>query len=72
MEGVGRIEARRQDGDSTIITHSAPASILDWIVGRRPVCVDGISLTVIAKDERTFCSARFPSLKRGECRFQRK
>jgi SAM-dependent methyltransferase len=52
--GVGRVEAIRQDGDATIVTYSAPTQILGALVERGPVCVDGISLTVIAKDERTF------------------
>jgi riboflavin synthase alpha subunit len=54
VEGVGRVEARRQDGDATIITYSAPSDILGRVVERGPVCVDGISLTVIARDDRTF------------------
>lgn len=54
VEGVGRLEARREDGDATIITYSAPSEILTALIERGPVCVDGISLTLIAKDERTF------------------
>jgi riboflavin synthase alpha subunit len=54
VEGVGRLEARREDGDATIITYSAPSDILSATVERGPVCVDGISLTVIAKDYRRF------------------
>jgi riboflavin synthase len=57
VEGVGRIEARRRDGDSTIVTYSAPAGILRSIVERGPVCIDGISLTVIDKDERSFSAS---------------
>jgi hypothetical protein len=54
VEGVGRVEAVRQDGDAAIVTYSAPRNILDALIERGPVCVDGISLTVIAKDARTF------------------
>jgi riboflavin synthase alpha subunit len=54
VEGVGRVEARRQDGDATIISYSAGRDILEALIERGPVCVDGISLTVIAKNERTF------------------
>jgi riboflavin synthase alpha subunit len=54
VEGVGRVEARRHDGDAMIVTYSAPRDILGAVVERGPVCVDGISLTVIAKDDRTF------------------
>jgi riboflavin synthase len=53
-EGVGRVEAIRQDGDAAIVTYSAPRDILDALIERGPVCVDGISLTVIARNARTF------------------
>jgi riboflavin synthase alpha subunit len=54
VEGVGRIVGRREDGDATIITYSAPSHILNLLIDRGPVSVDGISLTVIAKGERSF------------------
>jgi riboflavin synthase len=54
VEGLGRVEDRRQDGDATLITYSAPEHILDSVIERGPICVDGVSLTVVAKDERTF------------------
>jgi riboflavin synthase alpha subunit len=54
VDGVGRVERLRRDGDATVITYSAPEHVLGCIVGRGPVCVDGVSLTVIAKDEQTF------------------
>lgn len=54
VEGVGRLEARSDDVDAPILAYSAPASLLDVLVERGPVCVDGVSLTVIAKDDRTF------------------
>jgi riboflavin synthase alpha subunit len=54
VEGVGRVEMHRRDGDATVVTYSAPSEILAALVVRGPVCVDGISLTVIAKNERTF------------------
>jgi riboflavin synthase len=54
VEGLGRVEDRGQDGDATLITYSAPEHILDSVIERGPICVDGVSLTVVAKDERTF------------------
>jgi riboflavin synthase len=54
VEGVGRVVERRTDGDATVITYSAPKQILASIVERGPISVDGVSLTVIAKDDRTF------------------
>jgi riboflavin synthase len=54
VEGTGRIEARRNDGDSLIMTCSAPGHLIQSMIERGPVCVDGVSLTVIAKTDLTF------------------
>jgi riboflavin synthase len=54
VEGLGRVEERREDGDATLITYSAPEHVLGSVIERGPICVDGVSLTVVAKDERTF------------------
>ena len=54
VEGTGRVCERRSDGDATVITYSAPEHILDYIIERGPISVDGVSLTVIAKDNQTF------------------
>jgi riboflavin synthase alpha subunit len=54
IEGVGRVEAHRTDGDATLITYSAPEHILAGIIERGPICVDGVSLTVIARNKRAF------------------
>lgn len=54
VECVGRVESQREDGDATVITYSAPPDLLARVVNRGPICVDGISLTVVANDSRTF------------------
>jgi riboflavin synthase len=54
VEGTGRLEDRREDGDATILTYSAPDDLLARMVERGPITVDGISLTVINKTDRTF------------------
>ena len=54
VEGTGRLKGRRAEGDAIIATYSAPDSLLENIVAKGPVCVDGVSLTVIAKTRRDF------------------
>jgi riboflavin synthase alpha subunit len=54
VEGLGRVEQRRTDGDATVITYAAPEHILAGVIERGPICVDGVSLTVIARSRRTF------------------
>jgi len=54
VEGTGRIESMVEDGDAVVVTYSAPGDLLASMVERGPVCVDGVSLTVIAKTPTTF------------------
>jgi len=54
VEGTGRIEAWHNDGDSLIMTCSAPSHLIQSMIERGPVCVDGVSLTVVAKTDLTF------------------
>ena len=54
VEGTGTLTARRVEGDAVIVTYSAPDSLLENIVVKGPVCVDGVSLTVVEKTTRDF------------------
>ena len=54
VEGTGRIESMVEDGDAIVVTYSAPEDLLDSMVVRGPVCVNGASLTVIAKTPTNF------------------
>jgi riboflavin synthase alpha subunit len=54
VEGLGRVEARRPDGDTTVITYSAPEHVLASVIERGPICVDSVSLTVVARRTRAF------------------
>jgi len=54
VEGTGALQSRRADGDAVIMTFRAPPELLPNIVERGPVCIDGVSLTVIAKTPEAF------------------
>jgi len=54
VEGTGRVEARRDDGDAVVLTYTASSPLLAHIVEKGPVCVDGVSLTVIRKTDQAF------------------
>jgi riboflavin synthase len=54
VEGEGTLVSREPDGDAIILTYEVPPAILGSIVERGPVCVDGVSLTVIRRTSRTF------------------
>jgi riboflavin synthase len=54
VEGTGTLAARRQDGDAVVLTYEVPKDLLDHMIVRGPICVDGVSLTVIAKTPTAF------------------
>lgn len=54
VEGTGVLAARADDGDAIIFTFSSSSTLVDRMVERGPVCVDGVSLTVIKKTDDTF------------------
>jgi riboflavin synthase len=54
VEGTGNLDAIRSDGDDFIHTYRAPRDLLRFVVVKGPICVDGVSLTVIDKTRDTF------------------
>src|SRR5262245_57150579 len=54
VDGVGRVEAIRPDGDAYWLTISFPAALAPLFIAKGSVAVDGISLTVAALRERQF------------------
>jgi len=60
IDGIGSIKDKKQKGEYTFYTFEAPAEILKYIVKKGSVAVDGISLTVIGLNSRTFSVAIIP------------
>jgi riboflavin synthase len=60
VDGVGTIEAVRDDGGARVVRLSAPAELLRYVVEKGSVTVDGVSLTVTAVDEEGFSVALIP------------
>ncbi len=54
VEGTGRLESTRREGDALIATYWAPRELLLYVVVKGPICVDGASLTVTDKTIDTF------------------
>jgi riboflavin synthase len=54
VEATGTIDSFTPEGDAIILRVNAPAEILRHVVMKGPVAVDGISLTVMAKDDHSF------------------
>lgn len=54
VEATGRILSLTPDGDAVVVRIQAPADILRHAIVKGPIAVDGISLTITARDESSF------------------
>jgi riboflavin synthase len=54
VDGVGRIRAVEEQGDSRRVTIEAPADILRYCVEKGSVTVDGVSLTITVLTDDSF------------------
>lgn len=54
IDGTGTITALKEEGNAVWVTVSAPKAILDLIVEKGSIAIDGISLTVAGVTERDF------------------
>jgi len=54
VETTCTLDSFTPEGDAIIAKFRAPAEYLKYIVMKGPVCVDGISLTVMARDDESF------------------
>lgn len=52
-EGVGEITGIDPEGDAILVHIAAPPELLRYTVVKGPICIDGVSLTIIYKDEST-------------------
>lgn len=54
VEGVAQLHSMTPEGEAVIARFIAPPELLRYMVVKGPVCIDGISLTIIAKDRESF------------------
>ena len=54
VEATGELRSITPEGDALIAWFGAPPDLLRYVVVKGPICIDGISLTVIAKDAEGF------------------
>jgi len=60
VDGVGRVEAIRPDGDSLLYRFQAPRPLARYLVEKGSIAVDGVSLTVFACRGPSFTVALIP------------
>jgi riboflavin synthase len=60
VDGIGTIKDKKQVGEYTFYTFESRPEILKYIVKKGSIAVDGISLTVVELDSRSFSVAIIP------------
>ena len=60
VDGVGEVRAAREDGFARIVTVTAPADLLRYVVEKGSITVSGVSLTVARVDEQEFDVSLIP------------
>ena len=54
VDGTGRVASASEEGEALLIRFGAPPAIMRYIVDKGFIAVDGVSLTVVARDEVSF------------------
>lgn len=63
VDGCGRVDAIVPDGIAKRVTISLEAPLLKYIARKGSVTLDGVSLTVVAADDRTFAVSLIPQTR---------
>ncbi|MCY4617438.1 MAG: riboflavin synthase [Chloroflexi bacterium] len=54
VEGRGAFRSTRSESDAIVVTYDAPSELLSHMIVKGPISIDGVSLTIIEKDESGF------------------
>ena len=54
VDATGRVASIAWDGETVLITFDAPPEVMRYVVERGFIAVDGVSLTVVTKNARSF------------------
>ena len=54
IDATGRVASLRRDGEAVIMKFEAPPEVMRYIVEKGFIAVDGVSLTVMDRDEASF------------------
>jgi riboflavin synthase len=60
VDGLGAVRDVREDGFARVLTVSAPAELLRYVVEKGSIAVDGVSLTVVGVGEDWFSVSLIP------------
>jgi riboflavin synthase len=60
VDGLGAVDAVREDGFARIVTVAAGPEVLRYVVEKGSIAVDGVSLTVMDVNDETFSVSLIP------------
>lgn len=60
IDGTGEILSRQREGNALVYRIGASDSVLRYLVEKGSICVDGISLTVVMVDDKSFSVSLIP------------
>ena len=60
VDGTGRIINREQTDNAIIFTIEAPKSVMDYVIYKGSITIDGISLTIMRRTESSFSVSIIP------------
>jgi riboflavin synthase len=63
VDGVGEVLGVRPEGEAEIWEFRAPEAVLRYVVEKGSICVDGISLTVVAARAGSFTVSILPQTR---------
>jgi riboflavin synthase len=60
VDGVGTVSAVTADGFARVVTVEVPEALLRYVVEKGSITIDGVSLTVVVTDSRSFTVSLIP------------
>jgi riboflavin synthase len=54
VEGTGKVISFRPEADAVLARYAAPPELMRYVVVKGPIAVDGVSLTVVERDDSSF------------------
>lgn len=60
VDGTGRVTNIERKDNAVIFTIAAPKSVMDYIIYKGSIAIDGISLTIMNRTENTFSASIIP------------
>jgi riboflavin synthase len=54
VEGTGRLASYTPEADAILARYTAPTELMRYVVVKGPIAVDGVSLTVVERDDSSF------------------